>query len=128
MKVVIIKGNPKFINNSVAKKYYEDIKKFLLANGVREVVFDPGADYTCPPKADFYVAHSKGVSRKRCFTDKPETIFLKFGDPDGQIHPVDAEWQKVTPPGSGVPPKEHFELIPSQKAAILKAIEEVKAR
>lgn len=118
MQVTVIKGNPKFINNKVAKDYYNNIRKFLLELGVKRVLFDPGAEYTCPPKSDFYVAHSKGVSRvDRCKVLGVHNSVL-LGSLDGVIHPVDAEWQKKTKPGEGTPPVEHFLLTVEQKQAI----------
>lgn len=131
MKAVLITGNPKYINNETARKYYEDIVTFLQANGV-DVVIDPGADYTCPPKADFYIGHSRGAGRIRCVerTDQADD-FLRFGDPGGYIHPVDEAWQKANRPDPtkfNPPPKEHFEFMPEQKQAILDKIQDIKQR
>lgn len=127
MYVVIIKGNPKFINTPVARQYYKAIEKFLYGLGVKRVDFDPGADYTCPPKADFYVAHSRGVGRVDLCKHLGEHNALKFGSLDGIIHPTDAEWQKVTPAGTGTPPKEHFLFTPEQQQAIRHMYERVRA-
>lgn len=128
MKAVIIKGNPKFIMNDLARQYYADIQAFLEDLGV-EVILDEGKDFTCPPKADFYVAHSRGCGRVRCFENKPNELrnFLKFGDPDGIIHPVDAKWQADNPPGTpSRPPKEHFEFTEAQQNAIRSKVDELR--
>lgn len=122
MHAVIIKGNPKYLNVPEATSYYAEIKEFLHQQGVTDVTFDPGDDYTCPDRtADLYIGHSRGVGRARCMSRGQEYRFLKFGDLDGYIHPVDAKWQRdVWTPGTDQqPPKEHFMFIPEQKAAIL---------
>jgi hypothetical protein len=131
MKAILITGNPKYINNEIARSYYREIIEFLQDNGVA-VTIDPGADYTCPPKADFYIGHSRGAGRIRCFerTDQ-EKDFLMFGDPDGYIHPVDLAWQQANPPDPkrfNPPPKEHFEFYTDQKQAILNKISEIRDR
>lgn len=131
MKAIVIKGNKKYIDNARARGYYQEISDFLESLGVT-VEFDDGLDYTCPGTADFYIAHSKGCSRLRCFEGSPkEKDFLMFGDPDGYIHPVDAKWQKENPPKESrfnPPPKEHFEFIESQKNAIRLKVEELKRK
>lgn len=124
MKAVLITGNPKYINNERARTYYASIIQFLNANGV-DVAVDPGAEMTCPPKADFYVAHSRGCDRVRCVEGTPsERNFLMFGDLQGYIHPVDAEWQRNNKPNGGYnpPPDEHFEFTSEQQNAILRVI------
>lgn len=126
MYVVIIKGNPKFIKNRLADKYYLQIRQFLLTLGVKRVTFDAGADYTCPPKADFYVAHSRGVGRVDLCKSLGNHNSVKLGSLDGVIHPTDAEWQKVTPPGTGTPPKEHFLFTEEQQQAIRDMYERVR--
>lgn len=131
MKAVLITGNPKYINNSLARNYYREIIEFLQSNGV-EVITDPGADYTCPPKADFYIGHSRGAGRVRCFErTEQRNDFLMFGDPDGYIHPVDLAWQNANPPDPNrfnPPPKEHFEFYQEQKNAIANKIDEIRNR
>ena len=62
---VIIKGNPKFIdNNKDADSFYEEIKSFLEDLGF-EVSFDKGEPYTSPDKADLWIGHSRGADRLR---------------------------------------------------------------
>ena len=126
MYVIIIKGNPKFIKTAVARQYYQNIEKFLYDIGVKRVSFDSGADYTCPPKADVYIAHSRGVARVDLCKNLGDHNSLKFGSLDGIIHPVDAEWQKVTAPGTGTPPKEHFLFTEEQQQAIRDMYERVR--
>ena len=119
MLAVIIKGNPKFINTQVAKDYYKEIEKFLKNLGFK-VEFDPGADYTRPRQdADLYIGHSRGAGRYEFMTEKAKKKFLRFGDIDGIIHPVDKEWQLANPPPTNsTPPDEHFEFDDEQQEAI----------
>lgn len=129
LSAVIILGNPKYINNRHARQYYRKIEKFLKSHMV-DVSFDPGNDYTCPKKADFYIGHSRGASRIICFKDTPQySYFLRFGDIGGYIHPVDEKWQKENPPNQteyNPPPKEHFVFTKDQKDAILKTIKKLR--
>lgn len=118
MKVIIIKGNPKFINNEIAIRYYIKIATFLKKLGAKEVLFDSGEPKTCPSMATFYVAHSRGCGRVRMCESLGRHNSVLLGDPDGVIHPVDAEWQRVTPAGTGTPPKEHFLFTKEQQAAV----------
>lgn len=128
MKVVIVKGNPKYIKNKLAREYYFQIESFLVDNGATEVVFDPGEDFTCPDRsADFYIGHSRGASRIRCMKTGEEWRFLQFGDPDGIMHPKDRKWHEQVESGSpSSPPKEHFLFIDEQKEAIRKLIVRIK--
>lgn len=130
MKAVLVTGNPRYINKPIAVNYYKEIVNFLKSNGV-DTIIDPGNDYTCPPKADFYIGHSRGASRIRCFERTAQANdFLRFGDIGGYIHPVDEEWQKSNPPSDkyNPPPDEHFEFYPAQQQAILSKITEIKSR
>ena len=128
MRAVIIEGNPKYIaGNQLAIDYYNDIEVFLKKNGVSTVVRDPGADYTCPPKADLYIGHSRGAARIRCMKKGEEFRFLIFGDIDGIIHPDDAKWQAGHKPGGDDhPPACHYEFMMEQKAAILALLGQLK--
>lgn len=124
---VFIKGNPKFIKTELAKDYYQEIIQFMEGLGVT-VTLDDGADYTCPPKADFYVAHSRGCGRARCFENKPDELanFIRFGDPDGICHPKDRAWFDAG--AKGIPPNEHFVFTADQKLAIEQKVAEIKAK
>lgn len=123
LKAVLVKGNPKYIKTELANAYYIEIIDFMESLGV-SVTTDPGADYTCPPKADFYVAHSRGCGRFRCFEGKPEADnFLMFGDPAGIMHPKDREWDEAG--RKGIPPNEHFIFTADQKLAIQNKVAEL---
>lgn len=126
MKAVLIKGNPRFIRGDEAKAYYQEIIEFMEGLGV-DVIEDPGADYTCPPKADFYVAHSRGCGRIRCFEEgsrmDERPNFIMFGDPDGIMHPVDRQWNENG--RKGIPPREHFIFTADQKLAIQNKVREL---
>lgn len=126
MKAIIVKGNPKFIQDKRAKDYYQEIKAFLVKHGVSKVGFDPGEDFTCPDKtADIYIGHSRGAGRIRCMKTGEEWRFLQFGDPDGIMHPKDREWHD-NPVGN--PPNEHFHFIEEQKEAIVKLINKLNKK
>lgn len=121
MYVIIITGNKKFINTPLAQEYYKSIEQYLRNKGVGKVEFDAGEDYTCPQSdADFYIGHSRGVSRFICMeTKEQQRRFLCFGVPGGVIHPVDLKWQQqCSLPVKDFPPKEHFYFIKEQKSAI----------
>lgn len=126
MKAVLIKGNPRFIRGDEAKEYYREITEFMEELGV-DVIEDAGADYTCPPKADFYVAHSRGCGRVRCFEGSrsdERSNFIMFGDPDGIMHPVDRKWDDDG--RKGIPPREHFVFTADQKLAIQNKVESIR--
>lgn len=125
MLAVVVKGNPKFIKTTLAVNYYNEIAKFLKHIGYT-VEFDAGKDYTRPRQdADLYIGHSRGVDRYNFMEKENKSKFLKFGALEGYIHPVDAAWQKVTPPGTGTPPPEHFWFTEEQKNAIIKKTAEL---
>lgn len=127
LSAVLIKGNPKFIKTDLAQAYYQEIVEFMEGLGVT-VTEDPGADYTCPPKANFYVAHSRGCGRARCFENKPEELanFIMFGDPDGICHPKDRAWFDAG--AKGIPPNEHFVFTADQKLAIEQKVTELQGK
>jgi hypothetical protein len=129
LKAIIIKSNPKYINNSIAQKYYKEIEKFLKDNGVSIVEFNDGKEYTIPKlDADIYIGHSKGCDRYEHMPKDKQKVFLKFGVIDGIIDPIDLKWQKEewTIDTDKQPPKEHFILFKDQKEAILNLIKKVK--
>lgn len=120
MKAILITGNPKFIQGPRAKNYYREIIAFLEHMGIGCDI-DPGADYTCPPPADFYIGHSRGCERYMCVEDSElyKDRFLKFGALEGICHPVERKWLETYVPGNpGMPPPEHFEFIAEQRQAI----------
>lgn len=127
LSAVIITGNPKYINNAVAKQYYEDIAIYLRQLGVNEIILNDGAPMTCPPKdADLYIAHSRGCDRDRCISD-PKKPFVKLGDPAGVIHPEDLKWHqevfKFQRGGDITPVPEHFLFFKEQREAVRHAVE-----
>lgn len=118
---VIVKGNPKLINNPTANKYYKDIESYLRSKGVDNVEYDSGEAYTIPRlDADLFIGHSRGSSREQYLPEEKRKVFLKFGVPEGVIHPVDLKWCKEVwkKGGDQIPPKEHFILTTDQKQAI----------
>jgi hypothetical protein len=126
LTAVLIKGNPRFLKTDLAQDYYTEIVEFMEGLGVK-VTIDAGADYTCPPKADFYVAHSRGCGRARCFESNPDELatFIMFGDPDGICHPKDRAWFDAG--ARGIPPNEHFVFTADQKLAIEQMVTQLKA-
>lgn len=129
IKAIIVKGNPKYINNDIAEAYYEEIKKFLLDNGATSVEFNSGKAYTIPDvHADLYVAHSRGCDRKEHMPKEKQNVFLCFGIEEGIIDPIDLKWQKEiwTKDTDEQPPKEHFKFIPAQKKAIVDLLNKIK--
>lgn len=128
MKAIIIKGNPKYINNDIARKYYKDIELFLKNNGVKTVEFNDGKAYTIPKlDADIYIGHSRGCDRYEHLPKDKQKVFLKFGVPDGIIDPADLKWQQEvwTKDTDQQPPKEHFIFIDAQKTAILQLLKTI---
>lgn len=115
---VIIQGNPKYIRgNSVAKAFYESIRKYLESQGV-EVSFDPGEAYTTPKVADIWIGHSRGTDRLR-FAPKGVTTIAFGADVPGAVNdPLD----KTLRPGTGIPDVHHFTLTDEMKEAIDKAV------
>lgn len=130
LKAIIIKGNPKYINNSLASSYYKEIEKFLKDNGVEEVQYDAGEALTIPDEnADLYIGHSRGTSRKQFMSPAKQKVFLMFGVPEGIIDPVDLKWSTEVwvKDTNEQPPKEHFVFIEKQKEAIIKLINKIKS-
>lgn len=125
MKAILITGNPKYINSQLAKLYYAAIVDYVKSLGV-SCSTNPGADYTCPPPADFYIAHSRGCGRFRCVEKDPvlSQRFLRFGDPGGVNHPVDDAWLETM---VGNPPPEHFIFTDEQRLAIRDLVTSIRA-
>ena len=73
-RAVIIKGNPKFVQfYDISEKFYNHIKELLEFRGY-SVIFDAGEEYTLPPDADVWIAHSRGMSRLRFASSSTKTI------------------------------------------------------
>jgi hypothetical protein len=83
-RAVIIHGNPYYINSAEKDKYqryYRDIERELKRAGYKDVVHDPGEDYTTPPKADLWVGHSRGAGRLRFAPPSTRTLDItKYED------------------------------------------------
>lgn len=79
MKAVIIKGNPYYASREEKAGYdrfYAEVRAILLRAGYDQVVFDDGAPYTVPPKADLWVGHSRGKDRLRFAPKGTRTLRL----------------------------------------------------
>jgi len=126
MLAVLIKGNPKFINTDQARNYYQEIINFLQNLGFK-VEVNAGSDYTRPRQdAALYIGHSRGAGRYEFMDEKNQLKFLRFGDPDGIIDPVDRKWQAENPPPTNQhPPKEHFIFSKQQQDAILDKVRQL---
>jgi 8-oxo-dGTP pyrophosphatase MutT (NUDIX family) len=70
---VIVKGNPKYIDNNY-DKYYSDIEKELRKAGYSDISFDSGEEGTIPAKADLWLGHSRGASRLRFAPEGTKTL------------------------------------------------------
>lgn len=93
-KAVIIKGNPKYVEeNNEAERFYAQIKKFLENLGY-EVTMDPCLPHTLPPKANLWIGHSMGVFRLRFAPKGVKTLALGDNSPRAINHPKDT----ATPP------------------------------
>lgn len=112
---IIIKGNPKFIeNNKVAEKFYCDLKLFLESLNY-QVSFDSGEPYTAPPVADLWVGHSRGNDRLR-FAPK-EILTIHISSIGGINHLKDKSLEKDQEPDEF-----HFILTKEMKSEIIKKI------
>lgn len=123
---IIIKGNPKFIENNIgADNFYREIKTFLKTLGYA-VAFDAGEPHSLPEKADLWIGHSRGVDRLRF---APEgTYILAFGSShqDAVNHPDDNSTQKYL--SDVVPNKFHYEFTEEMKCSILEVTERIKSK
>lgn len=81
--VIVIKGNPKYLNNSKLKKlgeaFYREVKVILEKRGFK-VSFDAGEPYTVPDQTAYaWVGHSRGIDRLR-YAEGPKTLALVTKD------------------------------------------------
>ncbi len=83
-KVIIIKGNPKYIDlNPHADKFYNELKQKFVANGYY-VKFDNGEPFTLPDtNASIWIGHSRGTDRLRFAPSGIATIKLHTLSNDG---------------------------------------------
>ena len=118
---VIIKGNPKYINNNKkADSFYDLLKKELEESGYK-VSFDSGKAYTSPKKADIWVGHSRGVDRLEFAPKGVKTIAIGADDFKGALnHPKDKlEIGKK-------PADEHYEMTKEMMSKFRKLISYTK--
>ena len=116
-EVVVIKGNPKFIEgNDLADKFYEEIKSFLVDNGFT-VSFDDGAPYTIP-KEDVYawIGHSRGIDRLEHAPKEVITIGVGYPEEGVINNPRDSVLK------GDEPNKFHYDLTKDMKKEILKRL------
>jgi len=85
---VIIKGNPRFIKNKRAQKFYKEIASYLKDKGC-SVKFNAGKPYTTPPKADIWIGHSRGADRLRFAPKGTKTLAFGSKLPKAINHPKD---------------------------------------
>ncbi len=94
---IIIKGNPKFINdNSDAERFYSEIHDFLERLGY-EASFDAGEPHTIPPPADLWIGHSRGGDRLQFAPPETKTLLFGSGAPGAINHPDDNTTGKAGP-------------------------------
>jgi hypothetical protein len=112
---IIIKGNPKYIdNNQKAENFYNDVKSFLEDLNYK-VSFNSGKPYTTPPSADLWIGHSRGCDRLR-FASK-NTLTISLGTKGGINHPKDTAFLKDKKPNEF-----HYILTEEMKSEIIKLL------
>ena len=119
LEAVVIKGNPKYLNNPHADKFYQNVANHLKGHGYN-VSFDNGEPYTSPKAADLWVGHSRGVDRLRFAPKHTKTIAL--GGVGGITHSKDKALSKDGP----IPDKWHFTLSGDMKSKIDNVIGKTK--
>ncbi len=120
-RVVIITGNPKFVeNNSQAKNFYSEIEKFLLNNAC-EVMIDPGAPYTKPPIADLWIGHSRGADRLKFAPEGVKILAIGSSIEEAINHPED-NTKEMYGESDVVPNRFHYIFTDEMKNAILRIL------
>ncbi len=126
VKVVVIKGSPKFGKIELSEKYYAEVTSFLKDLGCEVIVRDVSEMYAWEADAKLYVAHGRAsrlaAEHNATASDVP---FLEFGSLNGIIHPIDKAWQEGS--RQGLPPDEHFEFIPEQKEVLGRLVHDLMA-
>ena len=119
---VIVRGNPKYIeNNPNADRFYGELKGLLQTKGY-DVQFDEGKPYTSPPSASLWVGHSRGVDRLRWAPEGTKTVAVgSFVDGDASNHPKD----KVVAGRS--PNRFHYVLSKDMKKELGKRLDKTAA-
>lgn len=124
VKVVIIKGSPKFGKVELSEKYYAEVTSFLKDLGVEVVVRHMSKMTSWEADVKLYVAHSRACQLAAEFNANGTDIpFVEFGSLDGITHPVDRAWLEGT--RQGLPPDEHFEFISEQKELLGRLVHEL---
>lgn len=124
---VIIKGNPKFIEDDIdADNFYKEIGAYLETLNY-EVSFDTGEPYTSPKNAALWIGHSRGVDRLR-FAPK-DTYVLAFGSShkDGVNHPDDNSVEIEHSPDV-IPNKFHYTFTDEMKRSILDVTKKIEGK
>ena len=117
IKVVVIKGSPKFGKVELSEKYYAEVTSFLKDLGVEVVVRHMNEMTEWEADVKLYVAHSRACRLAAEFNASGSDIpFLEFGSLNGITHPLDRAWLEGS--RQGLPPDEHFEFIPEQKETL----------
>lgn len=126
---VVIGGNPKYIkNNPQASVFYKELIKYLESLGFA-TMFDSGAPYTSPPRADLWVGHSMGADRLEGAVPEYATYAVALGVPDPEAfqqenyfainHPDDQ------PELGKTPLREHYILTEDMKVLLASISEEL---
>jgi hypothetical protein len=124
---VIVKGNPKFINdNPVADNFYKEIKAFLETLNYK-VSFDKGEPYTSPPKADLWIGHSRGVDRLRFAPEGTHVLMFGSSHKDAINHQDDNS-VIIKYPSDVVPNNFHYEFTNEMKQSILDVNKKIKSK
>lgn len=117
LTAVIIKGNPKFIDNCAsARVFYHRIGNYLKSKGYR-VTFDAGEPHTKPIEADLWIGHSRGADRLRFAPAATRT--LAFGS--NKLGAINSPGDDVDFPyhnSNLSPPPAHFEFTAEMRKAI----------
>lgn len=113
---VIIKGNPRWINNQAANDFYNSIAELIKSRGY-DVSFDAGLPHTAPPVANLWVGHSRGADRLRFAPAVTKTINLsEFEHPVAVAH---ATSQRGLSDGErSAPPVEHFQVTDEMRKVL----------
>lgn len=107
---ILITGNPIYLNSQRFKTravvFYNEITELLKIQGfcVKE---DPGLDYTVPPDADLWIAHSRGMDR------------LRWAAPTTAVFRIDDHLPHDHLQANGEPSIKHFIVNDSLRQAIL---------
>lgn len=131
MSVCIVTDNQGIIQgNPLSEVFYKALETYLKKQGATAVKRDPGADFTVPPIADFWIGHGDGCKRRKFMAPTDQDRFIQLSCIDGIIADDDLEWQKRNASAkagtvAGAPPASHFKLNAEQQEAIKDMISRV---